>query len=302
MDFFKTTVDLDALDRAYVDVCNSEYCSAERGYLEALWREFEPAADLNFHQEMQKAGNFQGRVWEMRLAVVLKGLGLPVCMKRRKAGGPDVLITSKPKVWIEAVAPRSTADLDRNDGLARRSSAPSSEAEVILRYTQSLQAKWKAYLGYRRSRLVQAEEAYVVAVSGASLRCPTRGGGPHWMAKPLYGIGDLVFQTEVSTGRDLGSYRTSVPLRQKAAGALVDADLFLSGKRRGVCAILYTADDVLNWPELHGHVAGSDFRLFHNPFATVPLPVGFIRQGREWGVDGENLRCLNDFTSKPGTG
>jgi hypothetical protein len=301
MNLFETTVTTDSLDPTYVFLRDSEYCAEERDYLERLWREFEPAADLDFHQQMQMKGNFQGRMWEMRVAVVLKKIGLPVDLRRRK-GGPDVLITSTPRVWIEAVAPHSTDFLNHNEEQARRSVARSPEAEVVLRYTQALKEKWDVYQRYVGSGVVHPEDAFVVAVSGANLHCPTSGAGPHWMAKPLYGLGDLVFQIEVGTGRDLGSYWNSIHERHTSLGAPVDSNLFLSPKRGGLSAVLYAAHHVQNWPELNGREAGSDFRLFHNPFATTRLPVGYFQRGEDWGVADGFFRCLNLSAGTEGTG
>lgn len=301
MDFFDTTAAADELDPSYVHIRDSEDCVNDRAYLEGLWREFRQAADPMFHQQMQLKNNFEGRVWEMRLAVVLKRIGLPVVLTRRN-GGPDVLIEGSPRVWIEAVAPHTNEVLDDNDAQARRSVAPSPEEDVILRYTQSLQEKWSVYQRYLCSGLVRAEDAFVVAVSGANLHHPTSGGGPHWMAKPLFGLGNRVFQREVGTGRDLGGYWNFNVQRTTRRGSPVEADLFLSSKRSGLSAVLYSAHHVKNRPEVHGFMEGSDFRVFHNPFATVPLPVGFIARGEEWGVEDGNLRRFKDFTSALRTG
>jgi type I restriction enzyme S subunit len=296
MKLFETTIGADQLDPTYVYIRDGEYCAEARNYLEALWKEFEPLADPDFHEQAQMRSNFQGRMWEMRLAIVLKRIGLPVDRSPRK-GGPDVMISSSPRIWIEAVAPHSTDFLDRNEEQAKRSATRVPEAEVILRYTSALKEKWNAYERYRQSGCVRADDVFVVAVSGANLPCPTLGNGPHWMAKPLYGLGNIVFQIEVGTGRNLGSTWRWIHERATASGAPVDSDLFLSPKRAGLSAVLYTEHHVQNWPELRGRAAGSDFRLFHNPFAATPLAIGFIPRGEEWGVDGDAFRCLNDFTT-----
>jgi hypothetical protein len=301
MKLFDTTVSPDALDSTYVYVRDSDYCVEVRTYLENLWEEFKPAADPDFHQQAQMKTNFQGRMWEMRLAIVLKRIGLPVDLASRN-GGPDVLIASKPRTWIEAVAPHSSDFLDRNAEQAVRSAVRAPEEEVILRYTSSLKEKWDVYQKYRHSGYVQDGDAYVVAVSGANLPCPTLGDDPHWMAKPLYGLGNIVFQIEVGTGRNLGSRWKWIHERKTGSGAPVESDLFLSPKRAGVSAVLYTEHHVQNWPEFRNRSAGSDFRLFHNPFAATPVPIGFIPRGQEWGVDGDVFRCLNDFTITERTG
>jgi len=76
-----------------------EYCFGDREHIEELWRDYQPYADSNFHDEAQREGNFHSRIWEMRLTVTLKRLGLDVQPNERRRGGrrgPDIKIGGGP--------------------------------------------------------------------------------------------------------------------------------------------------------------------------------------------------------------
>jgi hypothetical protein len=78
-------------------------------------------------------------------------------------------------------------------------------------------------------------------------------------------------------------------------GASVESDLFLSDKRAGISAVLYSPNDIQNRPQVHGHVEGWDLLLFHNEFASVPLKPGLIKRGQEWATTDGALSVLHDY-------
>ena len=134
-ELFATTLPAAELDPTYVFVRDDEYDGSHRLYLEDLWAEFEPYADPNFLNEIPRRGHFHARVWEMRLTVVLKRLGLPVCA-RRAGVGPDIRIESEPPVWIEAVVPLGTAEQWAMPVLAMRTHVPVHEPEILRCFQQ----------------------------------------------------------------------------------------------------------------------------------------------------------------------
>ncbi len=292
---FETTVPTSELDPVYVHIRDHVHCDEYRQYLGGLWAEYVPYADRNFLDQLQRRGQFHSRVWEMRLTIVLKRLGLAVAVRGSEAG-PDIKIEGTPTTWIEAVAPATTDELERSRELALHGLTPAPEKQVVLRYTQALAEKWGKYLGYTNAGVVKPSDAFVIAVNAANLHTPSLGSGPLWIAKALYGIGDLTWSTEVGTGRHLGSGWSHAPMRYKPKGAAVEADLFLSDKRAGISAVLYAADHLKNWPEVRGKIEGSDFRIFHNEFASVPLPRGLIKRGQEWATGDGMLRMLCDHS------
>ncbi len=233
----------------------------------------------------------------MRLTVVLKRLGLPVC-RRKTAVGPDICIEGQPGLWIEAVTPSPTEELQISYETSKRSVARVPEEAILLRYTQALQAKWKKYEKYVHDGLIGVSDCYVVAISGAALPFPStpgKYGEPPSVAHALYGIGPYHWQIEIGTGRVLEAGWSHRPATQKPTGATVESDLFLGGKRAGISAVLYSPNGIQNRPQVFGRVEGWDFEIFHNEFASVPLKPGLINRGWEWGVKDGVLRVLHDY-------
>jgi hypothetical protein len=294
-------------------------------YLESLWCEFARFADKNFHDQIQRRGAFNSRVWEMRLAVVLKRLGLPVVERasRGTSAGPDIKIDGETTIWIEAVAPATTSsigdvyaeNLSRDCGTVDVPATTSSigdvyasdlcgndrappELDVIIRYTGAFKEKWDGYRKYLENGVVKPTDAFVIAISGANLRTPSLGPPP-WMAKALYGVGDFCFRTEVNTGRDLDSGWSHAPTRWKTAIASVESDLFLGPKRAEVSAVLHSYRNVFNLPVVQGQAEGRDFFVFHNQFASVPLTRGMVKLGQEWGTEDGWLKVLENHWTTP---
>jgi hypothetical protein len=293
---FETTVDATHLDRVYVHLRDSKDCDRDRVYIEQLWCEYQAYADRNFHDQIQR--EFAARIWEMRLAVEMQQAGLPL---RRRAAmvGPDLCVALEPTLWIEAVAPRTTELLLANERAARGNVAPVPEDEIILRYTQSIEDKWQKYLKYRTGQVVAPGDAYVVAVTGAYLHFPTDDVGPPWIAKPLFGICDYQRIIQVGVGVVHEGWGAA-PERQKPSGAKIEADLFLSPKRAGISAVLFSPHDVKNRPEVNGRPPLSDLHLIHNPFATTPLKRGTVPCGKEWDVVDSRLQRIDARTGQQG--
>ncbi|HJX66681.1 MAG TPA: NAD(P)-dependent alcohol dehydrogenase [Polyangia bacterium] len=170
---FETTVPTSELDPVYVHIRDHVHCDDYRQYLEGLWAEYVPYADRNFLDQVQRRGQFHSRVWEMRLTVVLKRLGLAVAVRGSEAG-PDIKIEGTPTTWIEAVAPSTTDELERSRELALQGPTPAPEKQVVLRYTQALAEKWGKYLGYTKAGVVKPSDAFVIAVNAANLHTPKR--------------------------------------------------------------------------------------------------------------------------------
>jgi type I restriction enzyme S subunit len=297
-ELFATTLPIVELDRAYVFIRDDKYDGSHRRYLEELWAEFEPHADRNFLTEFPRRGQFHARVWEMRLTVVLKRLGLPLGA-RRAGGGPDFRIDSEPPVWIEAVAPSGTAEQWAMHELAMRTPVAVHEPEILLRYTQAIQEKWNKYKGYLDRGIVAPSDCYVIAVTGSALpqaSAPGQYGEPPTVASALYGIGPYRWQIEIGTGRVLDAGYSHRPMTAKAAtGAKVESDLFLSDKRAGISAVIYSPNDVQNRPTVYGREDGWDLIIFHNEFAAVPLSPGLLKRGQEWGTKDGKLWILEDY-------
>ena len=99
----------------------------------------------------------------------------------------------------------------------------------------------------------------------------------------------------MGTGRVVDAGWSHRPNARKPTGAAVESDLFLSDKRAGISAVLYSPHGIQNRPQVYGRVEGWDFEIFHNEFASGPLKPGLTKRGREWGVKDGELRILHDY-------
>jgi len=295
-ELFAATVPAAELDPVYRFVRDDAYAGDHRRYLEALWVEFEPFADRNFLDQFQRKGHHFARAWEMRLTVVLKRLGLPVT-RRPAVGGPDILVEGASRLWIEAVTPSPTAELQRSYEASRRSWVTVPRTSILLRYAQVLKDKWDKYTEYLAKGIVADKDLYIIAVSGSALPAPDlpgKYGEPPAVAHVLYAIGSHTWKIEVRTGRVVEVGRSPSPRLSKPSGAEVEADLFLSAKHAGISAVLYAPNGTQNRPEVFGREDGWDFEILHNEFAAVPAKSGLLGRGREWGVKDGRLQILED--------
>lgn len=74
----------------------------------------------------------------------------------------------------------------------------------------------------------------------------------------------------------------------KASGTEIETTFFLNPEYSGISAVIYSCVDVFNYPT----EISKAFLLFHNPLATSPLPLGFLKKGYEYWVD-EHLKNKN---------
>lgn len=289
---FCTTVSDDSLDDGYRHLRDSDACHDDRKRLQDDWSIYSPFVDRNFHDQFQRAGQFQSRCWELRLGSTLLGKGLRVRQQRRSAG-PDICVEMSDRcVWIEAVAPATTDSLKANHQRAARGT-PVPEDEVILRYTQVLTDKLAKYQGYITKGIVDSRDPLLIAVSGANLHYPDDDFGPPWIAKPLFAIGRGSVTVEVGIGI-VGSGWQHMPLRTNANGALVNSAMFFTDAWKIISGVIFSLHHVKNRPEAWGREAGRDFQIFHNPQAKCPLPEGFLAFGREWVVVHGKLTMVRD--------
>lgn len=294
---FETTVNNGELDPSFVHIRDSNECCEDREYIAELWQRYKELADSNFHDQLQRKGNFHSRIWEMRLACILMNK-FPKIKSNNK--GPDICISlDSIDVHCEAVAPATTEELERNHYQAKTQPMSIPEDETILRFTTSLREKHQRYICYLNKGLVKQSDAYIIAISAGNLHWAyDYSEGISLIVKPLFGIGNLYVSIKVGSGEQVGKGYEHTPTRHKTnregKKVPIGADLFLGKEFYVVSAVLFSPHHVKNRPE----VEGSDLELFRNPFAKVPLPKCFLGVGREWAVIDGYLQIIEDWGPK----
>lgn len=289
---FDVRIPEEKLHTDFIQIRESEFCDEIRRYIDACYLRFSPYADNHFTNEFPLKDKFHSRIWEMILANVLLDCGYQISALP-KGKGPDFKISGDQTIFIEATAPNSTDHLQQNYEQSKYG-ASIPEDEIILQFTSAIKTKWEKYQKDRAENVIGTDDCYVLAISGAKLHfCGPTIDLP-WILKPLFGLKNPGLKIEIDTNYKEQTYvHQLIRLKEQSENkAPIEFDLFLSDKRAGISAIIFSAADIKNRPEFFGGKPGDDFILVHNPFATNPLPRNFLGRGQEWAVENGVLRKI----------
>jgi hypothetical protein len=299
---FRTTVPECDLDPTYVRIRDFDECAGDREYLDRAWQFFRSLADTHFHDQAQRRGHFESRMWELRLAWTFNQLGFTISTVRPT--GPDLKLTTAEGdlVHVEAVAPQPTQELLENERQSILDSAPIPEDAMILRATGVIKEKRESYRRHRGAGVIAPQDPYIVAISGANISQATMNDEIPWILKPLFGIGECYMSLDFF-GRDDPTFGWQhVPIRATRQGSPIHAGLFADENANEVSAILFSPRCIECRPESFGKPCGDDFVLVHNPYAKNPVAVGILPCGVEFGPRENKLMLLNDWRIRDNSG
>ncbi len=266
----------------------------QRVALAELRRRYLPYADANFDRELQLS--FGSCFWEMYLACALLDRGFPLVPKsKRNSAGPDLCIgVDGNRIWVEAIAPRAGEGPDAVPALSKGGWIP--EPQIVLRYRAAVEEKHGKWLKYVRSRIVSADEPYLVALNGFQI--------PHgnnafpdevpYQVQSVLPLGAPSVTIDRETGQVLKESFETRWHTQKKSGAQVPTGVFLDPAYAGISGLLFSSAHPLY---LRATGIGSLSHL-HNPNAEgqKTLPRGWAQIGREYWVEKNQLlqRSLPD--------
>jgi hypothetical protein len=268
-----------------------------REKIEAMWARYEPyCPDEHFLSEARRA--FHERTWEMRLACVLLDRGLPLVRPGPK--GPDLCIDGSPRVWVEAIAVGAGESADRVPDRAARAfteeergyrddelpdagwhGEPPSEDSLILRATEALDKKTKAYLTYRRDGIVKPGEPYIVAISLTKIDDAfyrSQFDDVPVFLQALFGIGAEHIRLSTEPAAKDKLFRPHRPFVTKAGGAKISTLAFASPSHPEISGVFGSCTDIVNVPS----DPGREIMFVNNPRAAAPVPPGTFRFGMEF--------------------
>jgi hypothetical protein len=275
----------------YKHLRDSPYCEEDRQYLRSRWTQFQALGldDPGFLARF--AAECPARIWEMRLACILASWGLRLVPSRKPGEGPDFGLTMDDGriMWVEATAPTPGAEGSRDRVRAPLGQPiPGGELErtTSLRYLSAINDKRNQHRRAREAGLIQADDGYVVAISGSQIPLADLDPEhePPRIAKALFGIGAATFAVELGTGRITRGRPAQRVSFRKSSGTEISASLFLTPDSGEISAVLFDPHHVKNRPEVRGKEVGRDLVVVHNPFAHVPFPMGALGSGREFFV------------------
>lgn len=106
------------------------------------------------------------------------------------------------------------------------------------------------------------------------------------IVKALLCVGNLVVHLDRETGNQVGLHADYPDRINNLKGASIKTDVFLSPSYAHISAVVYSYADWINVPS----EPGKEFMLVHNPMATNPLPRGWLSAGKEYWMEGSELR------------
>jgi hypothetical protein len=253
--------------------------------VESLWQRFYPFADADFVDRTAK--DFQSRFWEMYLGCILIESGHSLCPKIK--AGPDFRVTAAgAPICLEAIAVSAGTGPDAVPSDEGDEACLVPEDLLILRLRSAIWDKHKVYLKYLKAGIVSPSDPYVIAVNGNRIPFSVPDGQPSYIVRSVFPFGmDAV--TVDANAQILRQGYQFTPAIQKIGGSQVSTTVFQDSTYAGISAVIYSCVDVWNAPVQ----LGQDFRIVHNPQATNPIDLGWLKVGIEFWAQGNELLSKN---------
>jgi len=162
--------------------------------------------------------------------------------------------------------------------------------KIILRIQNSIDLKKQQYFDWINKNKVNENEPFILAINGSELPFARTERKLPLILRAISQFGDqyFTFSKENFEVIDQGyHYEDSVT---KSSGTVINKNIIEDEKYNFISAFLYSCVDPLNRPEN----MGDDYILIHNPLAMNKLPIGFLKLGREFYRE-ENQLKNNDY-------
>lgn len=267
-------------DPGYVFQSQSTTRRKTKKWLEELWAQYYPYADINFLDQFKR--HFTQRCWELYLGTTFLNRGFNLI--EHKTEGPDFgLKTSDLKqiVWVEAIAVTKGDGKDKVPEMVCNGIQDVPSEQILLRLANALEVKQKVHTNYLQKEIINMDDPFVIAIDRSS--CEHLDPDMPLIIKALFGIGHLALTIRVGEKpvSDPKPHWTRMPNLSKKNGIEIPMLFFEDTKNNGISAVIYTKDHVINSPR-NSKEMGENFVIVHNPNAKTPLPQGFFPFGDEY--------------------
>ncbi len=267
-------------------------CKRAKVFIESLWRKVNPFLDSDFSSKLPN--ELHQRFWELYMVASSLESGFQLALRNsgRKNVGPDICIETEhdKRIWIEAVTALAGTGSDAVQETVLGSACDVPDNQIKLRLLNSFDEKYKKYKQYIKDYLVEAGEAYIIALNAARIPSATKEIDIPRIVRALLPFGHQILHVDTNSFKIVNTTYGYQGAVVKRSGTKIPTTSFLSPEYSGISAVIYSCVDVFNYSS----VLGSSLLLFHNPLASNPLPLGFLKRGFEYWVEGAEKRnnCL----------
>jgi hypothetical protein len=282
-------------DAAFLNIIESSRPEPQRARecIESLWRKTAQYVEEGIPNRLRF--EFHATFWEMYLTAVLLDQKLPVIAnkERRHRGGkgPDIQVGSV-EAWFEATAATAGEGQDAVPGYSFEDWAPVPDEAFKLRLTAAIREKFLKHQNYLSKGFVDPSEPFVIAVNGGAVPHVHQEIFPPRIVGALFPFGPETIRVDLGTKTVVDSRFSYQGAVTKKSGVPIPTTFFEQAESRGISAVVYSTADAVNCAD----VPGSELMLIHNPLATSPLPRGYLRVGREYWRDCNQL-VIDDHTA-----
>lgn len=253
----------------------------ERLFLQKLWERYDNSkcSDKNFPVKITQ--KFHQRFWEMYLTYTLIEAGRNPLPKVQEKG-PDICVEEQDTlIWVEAIA-SERGEKGKPDSVPQLEigiPAKIPEANIIFRFTNAFDEKFKKYKNYLSDDTIVSTDAYIIAINGGQIPYSSiADDGIPRIVKTVFAIGDYTKTVNIDTLETIDGGIQNRSNLLKRSGSPVFTKFFLDENHKGVSGLLFSNISILNRPEK----LGNDVILIHNPLATNRIPDGWLKMGREY--------------------
>lgn len=313
--FFK-----DGTDSFFNDVKNDPHYQNHKEFVKSLYEKASSYLDVDFCHKI--SDNFHDHFWELYLTSCFlemnftlmprleRGKGNIDSLKKNKQNdaGPDIcIISNNQKIWVECIVSKEGEDFYRGKDIPKPNEAVNiPDDQLKLRLLNSFDKKYKTYKKYLQENFVQQDEPFIIAINAALLPSGNKEREIPRIVRSLLPFGHPLINIDLSLKTLEYEYQYNESVK-KTETTFVKTNSFLNIEYSQISGVIYSCSDILNNPT--NVLSSSDIFydpshipnpkdlaksliFIHNPFATNPLPLGFIQQGREYSVD-INLKYKN---------
>jgi hypothetical protein len=161
------------------------------------------------------------------------------------------------------------------------------EERLLLRYTNAIRKKHEQYQRHLSNGVIKNNEPYVIAINGSNLQKTLWPDEYPHIIKAVFGLGHQQWQINFDTNETTFIGYDSRPSISKAKNSPVSTDTFITGEQyQNISGLIFSHKNIEKRPDL----SGKNFIFIHNPTARNRIERGWLRAGREFWVENNELK------------